>query len=210
MRAWVIAINFWIVLTYLYVGVGIIAEAQPNKAYLKDGSIVIETPEGTKRLDYRSDNRYKKLHKWVVREEVNPVEEALKVFKKGEEKLYQKKVWIIDKQNGQKSILVEYASPSATGDIVFSPDEENIYYIGVDSSGTSYLYKMDLDNQQATSLIPASDLETFDCGSSDKKYLVVKEEGPSHSYVVYTFAGQQEDSLSGVVSWEDVKKYVCY
>ena len=71
--------------------------AETTEVRLEDGNIVIEGPDGTKSLDYTKDIKYSnyRLKKWRVKEQSDPVSEALKVFKEKGAPTYSKKVWII-------------------------------------------------------------------------------------------------------------------
>ena len=124
--------------------------AQENKVYLEDGKIVIQTPEEKKVLDYSAEEKYSaiKSKKWNVKKESGLLAEALSVYKEKQAPVYSQKVWISEKKDGEQSILIEYNSLQENSRIIFSPDDNYMYYIGLSDSGESTIYGIKLADQE--------------------------------------------------------------
>ena len=120
---------------------------------LKDGKIIMESPEGTKALDYSAKDKYVPVQskKWKVDTETDPVQEALKVFKSKEEPSYKQRVWITSKSDGTEKIYVEYRSKDKEPGLIFSPNEDYAYYWGLSDEGVSIVYGIDLSDESSFS-----------------------------------------------------------
>ena len=114
----------------LFIWGGSFCFGEENAVYIKDGKIVIESERIVKSLDYsEEEEKYSdyNLKKWNVKEKLDPVKEALKVFKGKSRPIYKKKIWIIDKSNGEERMIVEEllkASEESKRDMYWSQDKE--------------------------------------------------------------------------------------
>ena len=86
-------------LTVFLVLIPVASFAQQRTVTLQDGQIIVDSPEGTKGLDYAVSDKYKdvQLKKWKIKSGVETVNEALKVFKKKSSAAVVRKIWLVDR-----------------------------------------------------------------------------------------------------------------
>ena len=196
----------------LFLSFAVSGFAQESSVYLKDGNILIERGGETRALDYSKKQKYANYHlkKWNVKEELNPVQEALQVYSKKSTPVYDKKIWIVDKRDGTKGIYVEYKTNNERDRIVFSPSEDHVFYLGLSPlADTSVLYGRNLLTQERFSLNNTDDFDLLNCPNK-KSYVVVIEDGKVKTYHIYSLGGEKVDTISGVPSQRDLERYVCY
>ncbi|MBU0468853.1 MAG: hypothetical protein KKD07_01035 [Candidatus Omnitrophica bacterium] len=184
--------------------------AQDNQVQLKDGQIIIKTPEEVKALDYSAEEKYSaiKLKKWDIRKESDVVGEALKVYKKKQDPVYSQKIWISEKEDGTQKILVEYKSSQEDSRIIFSPDEDYMYYIGLSDTGESMIYGMKLSGQESFVFDAADDFQLMECPGSGN-YFVLLKNNEDPRVMVYDSEGDQEDVLHYTGDLMDLDELIC-
>lgn len=185
--------------------------AQTVKAYLKDGQIVTECGDDVQSvdLDRRDGRRRYSLNKWDVTEHADPVREALKVFKKKGAPAYKKKVWLIDKGDGTNTIVVEYVSNKTLDKLLFTPDEDFMYFIDFSRPGHSMIYGLNLRTKRQFAVTSASDFEIVTCDNRES-YLLVAAGSPETRYYVFKTTGQKAMTLDGAMTLDEIKREVCY
>ncbi|MDP2653084.1 MAG: hypothetical protein Q8Q08_03525 [Candidatus Omnitrophota bacterium] len=148
------------------------------------------------------------LKRWTVEESADPVQRALGVYKKKSETRYNRRVWITNKADGTKKVLVEFTAGAAGGNVVFSPDEDFMYYLGVDNRGYNYVYGVNLLSSEKFTLGDADHFSTVNC--PDKRTFVVLENyGKVTTHHVYTASGQEVKEPLDIKSPVDLEKSLC-
>jgi len=177
--------------------------AEAVSAALKQTSNKAET-------GYSSQAEGQSLKKWQLKEEDEKVQKALDVFKNKGKSLRNKKVWIIDKQNGEKKILIEYSQSGKGSGLVFTPEEDFVIYTRSDSEGSSVVYWKDLSSGSQYSVSNAAGFNFVEC-SKNKRYVVIEKDlQGKKSYYLYDLKGQKVRDLTAPFTAEDMKKAVCY
>jgi len=161
---------------------------------LKDGKIVLQEENTTRILDYSQDDKYSAPYdqkKWDVIEQIDPVKEALAVYKKKGQDPYSKKVYIIDKNDSSKKIVVEYESRDKDERIFFTPDEGYVYYRDISGSGSNVVMGLNLATNKNFFVAESGDFFLSTCPNKTT-YVVVKdlESGEDNSYVIYSQTGE--------------------
>lgn len=193
---------------------GNICLAQDNSVYLKDGKIVVETKQGLKKaLDYEESSRYSSynLKKWGVKEKLDPVAEALKVFKRKKETFYNKKIYIFEKISGKEQIVIEYIVDKSNDKVIFSPNEDFMFYIGLSDTGESIVYGINLFSEQKFKVDSGNNLAIANCWSN-KSYIIIKDNVSEDDiiYYIYNLKGKRLGVLSKSMIVGDLDDYICY
>jgi len=188
------------------------ALAMENRAYLKDNRIIVETPEGDKAVDFTMDrgHRVYRLKNYTVKEEVNVVDEALKVFERKSPPVYSKKVWIYDQVEDRSQAYVEFMTNEFNEDIVFSPGEEFVYYLEYTPEGEHRLYGIKIGTEEKFFINTAEDFFIETCEDKDTSYVIVAEDGQVDSYHVFDLEGSKVQFIEKLDNIEDLKNVICY
>lgn len=184
--------------------------AQQNQVKLQDGKIIVQTPEETKILDYSAAEKYSvvELKRLNVRKESEVVEEALQVYKEKQAPVYSQKIWISQKDDGSQSILIEYKSLKEDSRVIFSPDEEFLYYIGLSALGENVVYGFNISAKEDLVFGAADDFQLKECpGSSD--YFVLLKDNEDPRIIVYDAQGSKEDILYYTGDLTDINELIC-
>ncbi|HOW35191.1 MAG TPA: hypothetical protein PL155_02070 [Candidatus Omnitrophota bacterium] len=175
-----------------------------NRANSKD-YVVVHTPdsgESTKPAVYD-------LKRWKVEESTDPVQHALEVYKKKSESKYVKRVWITDKKNGKRRMIVEYTPRGANDKVMFSQDEDFMYYLGLTPAGENIVYGVNLSNEDKFSLGTAEDFNMVRC--PDKNNYIVLQQGQQRSvYNIYTVNGKKAKTITNIQDPVDIEKSLCH
>jgi hypothetical protein len=184
--------------------------AQDVKVYLKDGQIIRErrTEPASDAMASQEGKGYH-LKKWDIATEVDPVQEALKVYKKKGEPLYQKRVWIIDKGNGTKNLLVEYVSSSSDSQVVFSPEEDFMYFLRTDDTGQNLIYGLELNTRRQFHIGTGKNFNLLTCPNR-MSYVILEQDEQGLKHFIYQLTGEQKRVLHGAMTQDEIKKQVCY
>jgi len=191
--------------------------AQETRAFLKDGRVVIETPQGAKAVDFSLERgqRVYQLKNWKVKEEVNLAEEALKVYerKSGDVNLYNKEVWIYSSEDEANNVYVDFVTNKYNQDLIFSPDESYVYYMEYSPSGTQSVYGVNLSNEENFFVGVGNSFYTQTCGNDDTStnYVVItNNDQGQEQYSVYNLDGSQVPSIGTINSIDDLSEVICY
>lgn len=158
------------------------AAAQENKVYLKDGKIVIEPPDAAESVQYdKAIPSTPQSKKWSLQQEINPVEEALKVYNKKSAPLYQAKVWITDKDNGNPRILIEYLTDEDEGEFYFSGNGSYLFYKGFTAAGQKGILGYNLLTQSPVSLLGLDHFSLVNCADGAQYIVVRHDEDKNHA-----------------------------
>ena len=203
----------------LLVGVGLLlgfpagaqSQDQVNKAVLRDGEIVVETPNGVNVIDYDAPVRYQpyKSKKWTIESETSPVREALTVYEGKSQPLYKTTVYISQKGRAEPSLLFTYQSRDRDSEIIFSPDENFIYYIDTTDEGDHIIHGFQLKTSEDFLVGPGMSLDILDCPRHDY-FLVVEEDELDAHYVIYNMKGNRINTFNKRESIEDLIPFICY
>jgi len=155
----------------------------------------------------KSPSRYA-LKKWHVKEEDSPIQKALNVYKKRDKPSYLKKLWVVDKNDGTNSFVLEYQY-GGNDEIIFSPTEDFLYYIGLSAAGQDIIYGLNLSNRKQFVIQQGSDFDVISC-ANEEHYVVVHELGTNESHIIYQTDGKQVNSLNGAMNIDEIKKQVCF
>ena len=178
------------------------AAAKPLEQY-QDGTTA-QKPETESPATYD-------LNKWQVKTESGAVEDALAVFKRKGQPRYKQKVWIIDKNDNTKTYLVEYSTNDASQKkILFSPNEDFMFYLGLSPAGASVIYGMNLSTQEEFIVDSGVDFSIFSCPNNTTSYVVIEQNGAQQArYHIYNFNRQKIDVLQEGVSLDNMASYIC-
>lgn len=191
---------------------------EENKAYLSDGKIVVKPAEApvlaqpavsgeTASSSEPAPSAYN-LKNWDVSEQVNPVAEALKVYKSKGEDLYTRQVYIYDKTRKHQRIYIEYTNRKNNDKVIFSPNEDYVYYRDFSDGGEGVIYGVNLLNNRRFAVDRGEDFEFFNYGPGKDYILVKKGSDRLRYYVLYGLDGKQERIIHYGGSFEDVKKQI--
>ena len=171
--------------------------AQENKAYVKDGKIVVETAEGARSIDYSgsSGQRYRSLENWQIKEETDTVNNALSVFKKKSEPLYKKKVWIFDR-NGRQKILIEYTTDDDDTGLIFSPDEDFVFWVGRSWFGRPTVFGRKLAANKNFIVSGGNNFNLITCNNKQTYVVVKKPIKDGIYYYIHDINGKKKKSCS--------------
>lgn len=184
--------------------------AQENQVQLKDGKVMVKTSKEVKSLDYSAEEKYSaiKLKKWDIKKESDVVDEALKVYKKKQDPVYSQKIWISAKDDGTQKILVEYKSLQEDSRIIFSPDEDYMYYVGLSDADESVVYGMNLNSQESFVFNTADDFQLMECGGSSDYFVLLKDNEDAR-VIVYDSEGTRDNVLNYTGDLMDLNELIC-
>ena len=174
-----------------------------NTGRLED-RVIIKTPiagESDKPAVYN-------LKRWVVEENTDPVKHALEVYKKKSEPRYTRRIWLTGKTDGKKRLIVEYSARGDGDKVIFSANEDFMYYLGLAPGGQSIVYGVNLLSNKKFSLGSGENFRTVNCPDK-KSYVVVQPDGQGTIYQVYTIAGERMKTLTDLKSPLDIEKNLC-
>jgi len=203
---------FFLIIVFLCCLNSSFAQEKGPEVSLKDGQIqVILSDSSIKTLDYSKDNKYSDLNlkKWIVYEKADPVKEAIKVYKNKAETSRVREVWIVDRDGKIKSVVLEYEYNEGKDKLVFSSDEDFVYYFGLSDHGGNVIYGVNLlDGKE---FLVASNAVEFDVTTcpDDKSYVIVQVEGEVLNYYVYTLNGNNLDAATYSGTLAAFSKDVC-
>jgi len=177
----------------------VVGRAEPNRAFLKNGQIRVQTNAEIRDLDYSQDKKYTPsfdLERWAVLEKSDPVQEALKVYEKKSRPLFTRRFWIIDKNDQTRKVVVEYTSHDRQQQIIFSPDEKYVYYVKDPLDGPGLLTGVNLLTGKPFVITPAHSFFLSTC-PDQKSYVVVKgvSSADGNRYMVYTQDGKLTNTV---------------
>jgi hypothetical protein len=149
------------------------------------------------------------LKRWVVEENTDPVNRALEVYKKKSKPGYTRRIWLTGKADGKKRLIAEYVSLGGGDKVVFSPNEDFMYYLGLTPGGQSMVYGVNLLSNKKFSLGSGDGFQAVNCPDKTS-YVVVQPDGQSTIYQVYTSAGEPLEALTDLESPLDIEKNLCH
>jgi len=182
-----------------------------NKAYLQDGNILIETPKGTRQLDYADEEeRYiitDTPQKWTVHSQTTILNEALQTYRDKQAPLYEKNIWIVDEADGNHTIHVDYITKNKDETMIFSPDGEYAYYLET-KDGKDTIYGLNLSNQETFFISIASEYQIITC-TNNKSYLAVNQGTDSNIFVIYDLSGNEKKTLENAQGFSGIQHNFC-
>ncbi|MFC1704615.1 hypothetical protein ACFL1E_07550 [Candidatus Omnitrophota bacterium] len=150
------------------------------------------------------------LEKWDVKTDSGSVEKALEVFKRKGQPRYSQKLWLVDKSDATKTIYVQYATGSAQGKVLFSPNEDFVFYSGLSPAGTSVVYGMNLITSDEFIVDSGVDFNMFTCPNTNTSYVIVEQNGAAEvSYQVYNLNREKVVVLTEGVNLDNLGQYIC-
>ena len=154
-----------------------------------------------------------KSQKYTVKEETDIVERALSVFKdKGKpSSLYRKRIWISDTLDEENTSFLSFTTNDQNEGIVFSPDEEFVYYIEISPGGRRRLKGVKIGSQEeffVNAIVGSFFIET--CEDRKTSYLVVLDGKTTEGYHVYDLEGRSIVLPDMPADVNDLKKVICY
>lgn len=165
-----------------------------------------DTGEHAGKKEYRS-----KYH--TVKEETDTVKRALDVFKKKGKRssLYKKRVWIHDTLQEDNASFLSFMTNDQNEGIVFSPDEDFVYYIEVTPGGRRSLKGLKIGSKEdffVDEAVGRYFIET--CEASKVSYLVVLDGKEVEGYHVYDLEGRPLVLPDMPADVNDLKNMICY
>jgi len=152
------------------------------------------------------------LDKWDVKTESSSVEEALDVFRRKAEPRYKQKIWIVDKNNSEKTIFVEYTTnDEAQQGILFSSGEDFVFYTGLSPAGASVVYGMNLVSNEEFIVDSGVDFSVFTCPNNNSNYVIIQQDAQGKiNYSVYNLNREKIDVLTEGVNLDNLAEHICY
>lgn len=148
------------------------------------------------------------LKRWTVEEKTDPVKQALEVYKAKAEPRYHKRIWITDRKDGKRRVSIEYVAREGGEKVLFSPDEDFMYYLGITPAGQNMVYGVNLLSNAKFPLGTADNFNTVNC-PGQKNYIVVQKGKERTVYHVYTQDGHSLRNLTNIQSPADLEKNLC-
>ncbi|MFA5261072.1 MAG: hypothetical protein WC450_07590 [Candidatus Omnitrophota bacterium] len=201
--------RLFLIITFIFIPIS--GFAQQNTVILKDGQIIVDSSEGIKGLDYSASDRYSDitLKKWKIKSGAETVNEALKVFKKRSPAAVTRKIWLVDRKDDSRQILVKYTYGGGKDKVLFSGDENFLLFFDLTPNGASVITGMNLLSQERFVLGHGQDFNVFSCPDT-RQYVVVQSSSGQKEYYVYDLLNMRPVPLDSHVSTEDLSKFVCY
>lgn len=195
-----------ILLTILFQLFTTIVSAE-NDGFLYNRQMIVQTQMGTNAAN-DSDDPYglNRLKKWEVRKEGDPVAAAIKTYKNKKHSANQQNVWIVDKSNPTRTILLEYGA-GASDKVLFTPAEDFAFYVGTVGTGTSAIFGLNLATKDQFKLGAGTDFFLQTCPDR-QNYVVVQ--GTDNNYTVYNSFGKKVKDLNEVANLNNLNQLVCY
>ncbi|MFC1594452.1 hypothetical protein ACFL38_03905 [Candidatus Omnitrophota bacterium] len=151
------------------------------------------------------------LQKWDVKTQADSVDAALAVFERKSQPRYNKQLWLVDKNDSTKTILVQYTTGRETDRILFSPNEDFLYYVGLSPAGISTVYGMNLVTSEEFMLDNGVDVDFFTCPNNQTQYIIVQKQGEQQAaYHIYNQSREKINVLSEGVNMDNLAHHICY
>ena len=170
----------------------------------KDSQPVVMDTDTAKK-EYRTKN-------YTVKEEIDVVRKALDVFKqKGRKVLYRKKVWIYTTPEEDNASFLSFMTNDQNQAIVFSPDEEFVYYVEISPSGGRRLTGVAVGSKKEffiSETVESFFIET--CEDRGTSYLVVLDGKEVEGYYIYDLQGRSIGLPDMPADVNDLKRVICY
>lgn len=151
------------------------------------------------------------LRSWDIKEEYKKIDRNKKFSKRSSEGLYNKKIKIFDKGTNVEKLTLEYIADKSNDEIIFSPNEDVMFYIGFDEKGESSIYGVNLYSKQKFKVDSGNNMDIANCWNN-KTYLIIKDNTNRKDiiYYFYDIKGKRTAVISKSMIVGDVDDYVCY
>ncbi len=146
---------------------------------------------------------------YKVKEETDTVEAALNVFKKKgkSSSLYRKNFWLYNTLQDDNASYLSFTTNDQNAGIVFSPDEEFVYYIEITPDGERRLNGVKISTQEEFFINTADSFFIQTCAGGQTSYVIVTDD--ASTYHVFDLNGEAvalPDALSNI---DDLKNVIC-
>lgn len=163
--------------------------------------------------EIQKEKKEYKTKNYTIKEETDVVEQALQVFKKKSKpsSIYRKKVWIYDTLGEDNASFLSFTTNDQNSDIVFSPDEDFVYYVELSPNGRRRIAGVKVGSDKkfyVGASIGSFYIET--CEEKETDYLVVLDDAEDGGYRVYDLEGQSVLLPDMPASVDDFKRAICY
>lgn len=192
-----------------------ISLAAENKVYPKNKGIYAGIQGRANAID-RLRPRVYQIKNWIVREEIDMLDEAsmvkqaLSVYQNRNNPIYRHKVWIYDKIIDQNDVYVDFITNDFNKDIIFSPDEDFVYYLEYTPGGEHKLYGVRIGTEETFFINTAEDFFIKTCEQADTSYVVLSKEGEIDSYHIFNLDGNKVQFIEKLENIDDLKSVICY
>ncbi len=177
---------------------------------------VINTPEVSESLvmaeiAQKEQNKEYKSKRYTVKEETDVVEKALNVFKnKGKSSsLYRKNIWLYSTLEDDSASYISFTTNDQNTGIVFSPDEEFVYYIETTPDGERRLNGIRISTQEPFFNTTASGFFIETCEGGQNSYVIVTDDDPA-AYRVFSLEGESIVLPDAPADIDDLKNIICH
>ena len=163
-----------------------------------------ESTQGSSKKEYESK-------RYIVEEETDIVERALNVFKsKGKSSsLYRKKVWLYNTLEDKDNVYISFTTNDQNAGIIFSPDEEFVYYLEMTPDGERRLNGIKIVGQEEFMISPAGNFFIETCAGRKKSYVIVTGDDPK-TYHVFDLNGEAVTVPDMPSDIDDLIDIICY
>ncbi|MBN1870414.1 MAG: hypothetical protein JW847_07575 [Candidatus Omnitrophica bacterium] len=151
--------------------------------------------------------------RYTVKEETDIVKRALDVFKRKSKSssLYKRRFWIYETLNEDNESYLSFMTNDQNAGIVFSPDEDFVYYVEISPDGRHRLRGFNVESQKR---FPVNeDIDRFyieTCEDAGASYLVVLDSEEAGGYSVYDLDGESVVLPDMPADVNDLKNVICY
>ena len=188
----------------IFVGTATLVWAGENMPEPKETQ-VLELDADRAKKEYKSKN-------YTIKEETDIVEQALSVFKKKgrPSSLYRKRIWIYATPEEENASFLSFMTNDQNQNIVFSPDEEFVYYIEISSSGRRRLKGVKIGSEEEFFINTADRFFIETCENKQTSYIITIDGGEIEGYYVYDLQGQPIALPNMPADVNDLKNVICY
>ena len=182
---------------------------------LNDGNIIVNKNDTPMKLDYddmeNTYSPYSDLDKWYVSDNPDKVGQALKVFEDKGEPPYQERYWIINQDDQNQKIIIEYTSFDTQPNMIFSPDEDFVYYKNLTDLGETSIIGINLSTREEFMVGRSDEFDLVTCPDDDAAFIALMDQKKKKKiYTIYNLQGEQVNSINQNIRFHNLQDYICY
>jgi len=150
------------------------------------------------------------LEKWNLIDENKKISKALKVFKSKKSIPHSKNFILTNKDNNLEKIYIQYSTFDNDSNLVFSPDEDFVYYQNISDQGDSMIYGIKLETQETFSLGSADSFELTNCPNNNIYVILHNGTHDKKMYSVFDLSGKKVKIFEENMNFENINEKICY
>jgi len=110
----------------------------------------------------------------------------------------------------QNDVYVDFISNDFNKDIVFSPNEDFVYYLEYSSDGEHKVYGVKIGTEETFFINTAEDFFIKTCEQNNTSYVITTKDGEIDSYHVFDLDGNKVQFIEKLEDIDDLKNVICY